>query len=253
MLFRSPITARPSGAFCSPPSPRPSAIGVMPMIMASAVMMKPSTVRRLQILGVYRDIDLAMPKEASPDAVQRAKNEQQGLSDSTFRPEDRDREIYECYCELNIPGFEHKLKGKETGLEIPYRVTIDVSTREVLSVVRNYNKDDEELPAARKTFVKYTFVPGFGFYDIGLLHILGNTTNAITAAWRELLDAGMYNNFPGFLMADTGARQNTNIFRVPPGGGALVKTGGMQTKSVGSLGVQRRGKRIGENPRRDFR
>ena len=66
-----------------------------------------------------------------------------------------------------------------------------------------------------------------GFYDIGLLHILGNTTNAITAAWRELLDAGMYNNFPGFLMADTGARQTTNIFRVPPGGGALVKTGGM--------------------------
>ena len=66
-----------------------------------------------------------------------------------------------------------------------------------------------------------------GFYDIGLLHILGNTTNAITAAWRELLDAGMYSNFPGFLLADTGARQNTNIFRVPPGGGALVKTGGM--------------------------
>jgi hypothetical protein len=66
-----------------------------------------------------------------------------------------------------------------------------------------------------------------GFYDIGLLHILGNTTNAITAAWRELLDAGMYANFPGFLYADTGARQNTNIFRVPPGGGALVKTGGM--------------------------
>jgi hypothetical protein len=191
------------------------------------VMMKPSTVRRLQILGVYRDIDLAMPKETSPDAVQRAKNEQQGLSDSTFRPEDRDREIYECYCELNIPGFEHKLKGKETGLEIPYRVTIDVSTREVLSVVRNYNKDDEELPAARKTFVKYTFVPGLGFYDIGLLHILGNTTNAITAAWREMLDAGMFANFPGFLIADSGLRQNTNIFRVPPGGGAPVKTGGL--------------------------
>jgi hypothetical protein len=60
-----------------------------------------------------------------------------------------------------------------------------------------------------------------------LLHILGNTTNAITAAWRELLDAGMYSNFPGFLFADTGARQNTNIFRIPPGGGAPVKTGGM--------------------------
>ena len=66
-----------------------------------------------------------------------------------------------------------------------------------------------------------------GFYDIGLLHILGNTTNAVTAAWREMLDAGMYANFPGFLMSDTGGRQNTNIFRVPPGGGALVKTGGL--------------------------
>jgi hypothetical protein len=96
-----------------------------------------------------------------------------------------------------------------------------------LSIVRNYNEDCGDLPDARQTFVKYTFVPGLGFYDIGLLHILGNTTNAITAAWRELLDAGMYSNFPGFLMADTGARQNTNIFRVPPGGGALVKTGGL--------------------------
>jgi hypothetical protein len=70
-------------------------------------------------------------------------------------------------------------------------------------------------------------VPGFGFYDLGLLNILGNTTNAITAAWREMLDAGMFANFPGFLMADSGARQNTNIFRVPPGGGALIKTGGL--------------------------
>jgi len=60
-----------------------------------------------------------------------------------------------------------------------------------------------------------------------LLHILGNTTNAVTAAWRELLDASMYSNFPGFLFADVGMRQNTNIFRVPPGGGAPVKTGGM--------------------------
>jgi hypothetical protein len=124
-------------------------------------------------------------------------------------------------------GFEHKLRGKETGLEIPYRITIDVSSKKVLSVVRNYNEDTKELPEARKSFVKYTYVPGMGFYDIGLLHILGNTTNAITAAWRELLDAGMYANFPGFLLSDTGARQNTNIFRVPPGGGALVKTGGM--------------------------
>jgi len=195
------------------------------------VYMRPSTVRRLQILGVYRDIDLMTPSMENPDAVQREKASQQGISVDSKDPEDRDREIYEIYCELDIRGFEHKYKGKETGLEIPYRVTIDVSSREILSIVRNYNEptgeEGDELPEARINIVKYSFVPGMGFYDIGLLHILGNTTNAVTAAWREMLDAGMYANFPGFLMADTGARQNTNIFRVPPGGGALVKTGGM--------------------------
>ena len=190
-------------------------------------MMRSSTVRRLQILGVYRDVDLPMAKDPDLDAAQREERAQQGISAGSFRPEDRDREIYEVYCELDIPGFEHKYKGKESGLEIPYRVTIDLSSREVLSIVRNYDEDEAALPEARTNFIKYTFVPGLGFYDIGLLHILGNTTNAITAAWRELLDSGMYANFPGFLMADNGARQNTNIFRVPPGGGALVKTGGM--------------------------
>ena len=191
------------------------------------VMMRPSTVKRLQILGVYRDVDLATPTSPDLDAAQREKNAIEGVADSVANPLDRDREVYECYCELDIAGFEHKYKGKISGLEIPYRVTIDASTKEVLSIVRNYDEDAAELPEPRQNFVKYTFVPGVGFYDIGLLHILGNTTNAITAAWRELLDSGMYANFPGFLMADTGARQNTNIFRVPPGGGALVKTGGM--------------------------
>ena len=189
--------------------------------------LRPSTVKRLQILGVYRDVSLSTPNSADIDSVQREKMSQQGISPTASNPDDRDREIYECYCELNIRGFEHKFKGKESGLEIPYRVTIDASTREILSVVRNYDECKDELPEARTAFVKYTFVPGMGFYDIGLLHILGNTTNAVTAAWREMLDAGMFANFPGFLMADTGARQNTNIFRVPPGGAALVKTGGM--------------------------
>jgi len=191
------------------------------------ILMKPSTVRRMQILGVYRDTELSTPMEAKQDSVRDEKKNIQGIMSGTIRPDDRDREIYEIYCELDIKGFEHKRKGKVTGLEIPYRVTIDVSSRKVLSVVRNYDEDTKDLPQARQNFVNYVFVPGLGFYGIGLLNILGNTTNAVTAAWREMLDAGMFASFPGFLMADTGARQNTNIFRVPPGGGALVKTGGM--------------------------
>jgi len=191
------------------------------------IYMRPSTVKRMQILGAYKDIALSTPKQVSLDSAQLEMKAQQGIAANQMNPDDRDREIYECYCELDIVGFEHTLKGQETGLEIPYRVTIDVSSRQVLSIVRNYDEDTKELPESRQNFVKYTFIPGMGFYDLGLLHVLGNTTNAITAAQRELLDAGMYANFPGFLYADTGARQNTNIFRVPPGGGALVKTGGM--------------------------
>jgi len=189
--------------------------------------MKPSTVKRLQILGVYRDIELSTPLAADLNAVDREKLNQQGISQSSSNQDDRDREIYECYCELSIKEYEHKHKGRVSGLDIPYIVTIDASTKKILSVVRNYDEDDKEMPEAKRRFVKFSFNPGFGFYDLGLLHILGNTTNAVTAAWREMLDAGMYASFPGFLMADTGARQNTNIFRIPPGGGALVKTGGM--------------------------
>ena len=191
------------------------------------VMMRPSTVKRLQILGVYRDIALSTPLPQELDSAQREKKAQQGVEPEALNPEDRDREIYECYCELDIKGYEHKWKGKPSGLEIPWRVTIDVSTKQILSIVRNYDEDTAELPEAHPVFVPYMFVPGFGFYPIGLLHILGNTTNAVTAAWRELLDAGMYANFPGFLFSDAGGRQNSNIFRIPPGGGALVKTGGM--------------------------
>lgn len=190
------------------------------------VSMLPSTVKRLQILGVYRDISLSDPLAPKMDSFQREEKSQQGLQPDSANPEDYNRDIYECYCELDVKGYEHKLRGKVTGLEVPYRVTIDVSSREILSIVRNYNEATKDLPEERKVFVKYTFVPGFGFYDIGLLHILGNTTNAITAAWREALDAGMFANFPGFLISKSASRQNTNIMRVPPGGGVQVDTGG---------------------------
>ena len=191
------------------------------------IMMRPSVVKRMQIIGAYRDIALSEAMEPKLNAAKEEKNAQQGVSNTVMNHEDRDREIYECYCELDIAGFEHKWKGKASGLEVPYRVTIDASSRQILSVVRNYKQEDK-LPTARRVFVKYPFVPGLGFYDIGLLHILGNTTNALTATWRELLDAGMFAAFPGFLIAEQGARQNTNIFRVPPGGSATVKTNGMK-------------------------
>ena len=189
--------------------------------------MRPSVVKRMQIIGAYRDVELSQPNPREPDAVQQEKNAQQGVQFDVKSAEDRDRQIYECYCELDIKGFEHAIDGENSGLEVPYRVTIDASSKKILSIVRNFDEDDSELPEAKRVFVKYSFVPGLGFYDIGLLHILGNTTNALTAGWREMLDAGMYANFPGFLYAKSSGRQNSNIFRVPPGGGAQIDTQGM--------------------------
>lgn len=199
--------------------------------------MRPSVVKRLQILEVYRDIDLSTPIAPKLDTVQQEKNAQQGkANDTSSRPEDRDYEIYECYCELDIRGYEHKIRGKETGLEIPYRVTIDKSSKQVLSIVRNYDKppkeDHDRLPEAKVHFAKYTYIPGFGFYDLGLLNLLGNTTNAITAGWRELLDAGMFACFPGFLISKMGTRQDTNIIRIPPGGGKAIETNGLPINQV---------------------
>lgn len=197
------------------------------------VYMRPSTLKRMQILGAYRDIELGDAVTPQADALQAEEKAQQGLSDNSLRrPMDRERELYECCCELDIAGFEHKHNGKVTGLAIPYVATIDVSSRQALSIVRRFDEDTKELPVARQRFVKFPFVPGLGFYGIGLLHILGNSTNAITAAWREMLDNGMFANFPGFLMQDTGGRQNTNIFRVPPGGGAPIKTNGVPVRDA---------------------
>jgi hypothetical protein len=191
------------------------------------ISMRPSVVKRMQIIGAYRDVDLGQAKQKELDAVQREKNAIQGTQDDNNVAEDRDREIYECYCELDITGFEHEIDGEASGLEVPYRVTIDVSSKQILNIVRNYDEEDQDLPEADTHFVKYDFVPGLKFYGMGLLHILGNTTNGLTAVWRELLDAGMYANFPGFLYAKTSGRQNSNIFRVPPGGGAQIDTAGM--------------------------
>jgi hypothetical protein len=191
------------------------------------VKMRTSTMKRMQILGVYRDVPLDSLAQPNKTAVDEKVDDVQGVQPQmSTRPEDQEFTLYECYCELDIPGFEHKHKGKATGLRVPYKVTLDSDTQQILEIRRNWLEGDEmALPKA--FFVQYSFVPGIGLYSIGLLHILGNPTIAATGAWRELLDAGMFASFPGFLYAKSAARQDTNEMRVPPGGGRSIDTMGM--------------------------
>lgn len=196
------------------------------------VTMRPSVLKRMQLAGAYRDVEISTPAGVVPNAVERQIAATQGVQIASMQTEDLEHTIYECYCELDIRGFEDKKNGKKTGLQLPYRVVIDKDSQQVLEIRRNWAEDDE-TKTAKVPFVVYQFVPGFGFYGIGLLNILGNTTNAMTAAWRETLDAGMFANFPGFIYSKLLGRQNTNEFRVAPGSGVPLETNGMDiTKAV---------------------
>lgn len=196
------------------------------------ISMKRSTMKRMQILGVYKNVDLLSDPIADPNELQRKIARVQGLSAKSERPQDQPYTVYECYCELDLEGFEHKDKsGDETGLPLPYRVTIEKDSRQILEIRRNWAEDDEDYQA-KIPFVAFPYATGLGFYGIGLLHILGNLTNALTALTREAIDAGMFANFPGFIFSKSDARQMTNEFRIPPGGGQGLETNGKPIQQV---------------------
>jgi hypothetical protein len=187
--------------------------------------MRQTVMKRMQILGVYRDVPLSAPTP-TPSVLKTAEADVVGMNPRPQREEDQDYTIYECYCELDIEGFEHKMDGEPSGLALPYRVTIDKDSRTILEVRRNWKQpekgEEDKLPVAKIPFVLFPYATGIGFYGTGLLHRLGNYTMALTAMLRECIDAGMFANFPGFLFAKPMGRQLQNEFRVPPGGGAPI-------------------------------
>ena len=180
--------------------------------------MKPSDVKRMQLAGIWRDVALSSTTYSiGTNIVDVELSNISGVEPkSTIDPLEQDREIYECYCELNLPGFEHKEDGDETGLPLPYRVTIDRDSRQVLEIRRWWEEGDESY-TRQEVFVEYVFVPAFPGVNLGLLHILGNPTRALTAAWRIALDNGMLANFPGAVMARATGKQQTTTIRVGPG------------------------------------
>jgi hypothetical protein len=180
--------------------------------------MRPSVLKRMQIIGAYRDVNLVTPTASDqPTPVEAQKAAVGGYKPNPLRVEDAEYTGFECYCELDIEKFAPKqFKGK--GLPLPYVVTMEKESRQVLAIRRNWEEKDEQcLP--EQTFVQYPFIRGLGFYGLGLAHLLGNITIALTALFREMIDSGMFANFPGFIFAKGAGRQLSNQIRVPPGGG----------------------------------
>ena len=191
--------------------------------------MRQSVMKRMQMKGFYLDIHLTPPQQTA-NAVDEKTASIQGVAAIQARPEDQPYTLYETQCELDIDEFAPKeFKGR--GIPLPYLVTIDKDSQQMLALRRDWKPEDEDC-MRKRMYVKYPYVPGPGFFGTGLLHILGNSTAAMTAAWRMALDAGMLANFPAFLLAKLGGRQNTSDMVLQPGTGTLIETNGQPISEV---------------------
>jgi len=151
--------------------------------------------KKLQHAGFYMDEDLGEPV-VELDDIEKQKAEENGMSaiqDDRFR-------ILEMHVMLDLAGFEDKEDGEETGIALPYVVTIEKGTRKVLAIRRNWYEDDP-LKLKRQHFVHYQYIPGFGFYGYGLIHLIGGYAKSATMLIRQLVDAGTLSNLPGGLKA----------------------------------------------------
>jgi hypothetical protein len=150
--------------------------------------------KKLQYAGFYRDVDLGDPVRVM-DEVEKQKAEDQGFSASM---DDR-FQLLEIHVNLDLPGYPDVDKDNhETGIALPYVVTIEKGTGTVLAIRRNWREDDD-LKAKRQHFVHYGYIPGFGFYYFGLIHLIGGHSKAATSLLRQLIDAGTLSNLPGGL------------------------------------------------------
>ena len=163
---------------------------------ATHVMKRSSNdVRKLQVSGFYVDVDLPAPTP-DIDEVERKYNELTG--DSANYDLDSRHTILEVQANLDLPGFEDTEKGEETGIQLPYVVSIDLSSRTILSIRRNWYEDDSSR-LKREHFVHYQYMPGLGFYGFGLIHMIGGLAKSATSLLRQLVDAGTLSNLPGGL------------------------------------------------------
>ena len=175
--------------------------------------MQENDLRKMQVAGFYRDIDLTPRGGGEPDDVDQKVDEIEGLSPSHS---DDVRNVLEMHVLLDLEGFEDvDMVGEPTGIKLPYIVTVDHDSMQVLAIRRNYREEDpRRLPI--DYFVHYKFLPGLGFYGFGLTHLIGGVGRAATSILRQLIDAGTLANLPAGFKA-RGVRVSNNDEPLQPG------------------------------------
>jgi len=160
--------------------------------ITQVVRMQLNDLRKKQVSGFYLDVPVT-PGEGRNDSVTEEINRIDGVTPSQI---DYDATLLECHVDLDLEGFEEvDDDGEMTGIKVPYIVTLSYDTGEILAIRRNYQEDDE-LKKKIQYFVHYKFLPGFGFYGLGLIHTIGGLSRTATAALRQLIDAGTLSNLP---------------------------------------------------------
>jgi len=166
---------------------------------------------KLQEAGFYSDVELGEPS-GELDDIEKQKAEETGMSalqDERYR-------ILEMHVDLDLKGYEHEDKdGEPTGIALPYVVTVEKATTKILAIRRNWYEDDE-LHIKRQHFVHYQYIPGFGFYGYGLIHLIGGYAKSATMLIRQLVDAGTLSNLPGGLKS-RGLRVKGDDTPIAPG------------------------------------
>ena len=156
--------------------------------ITQVVKMNLNELKKMQMSGMYLDIDLPKPYYSQNDAKDKV-NELEGISPTPETAEDM-YNIIEVHTFLDLPGYE-----EEGNIKVPYIVTIDEDSQQVLSIYRNYNLDDP-VKKRKNYFVHFKFLPGLGFYGFGLIHMIGGLSRTATSALRQFLDAGTLSNLP---------------------------------------------------------
>ena len=160
--------------------------------ITQVIRMSLNDLRKKQVSGFYLDMDV-LPAQGESGSVE---DEIQRIDGVTPTQIDYDCTILECHVDLDLEGYEDEDDdGELTGIKIPYVVTISQDNGQILSIRRNYREDDEEKRKIQY-FVHYKFLPGFGFYGLGLIHTIGGLSRTATAALRQLIDAGTLSNLP---------------------------------------------------------
>ena len=155
--------------------------------------MDENQIRKLQVAGVYRDVDVSADYESYEDEVKQKVRELDGVERNDI---DEQLTVLEVHTDLDIEGFEDTDQtGEPTGIKLPYIVTLDLGSGEILAIRRNYAEGDP-LKRKQQYFVHYKFLPGLGFYGFGLIHMIGGLGKAVTSILRQLIDAGTLANLP---------------------------------------------------------